>query len=179
MRLSPTPIPRPEAIVIPSDVPVYRIKEGKFFGPNDHLFQEGEIIEFSGEPNLEMEPLNELARGKMREFLALLDDEGRKAAEKAGKAYHGYLNAFENSIHLAKQEGKSVRSLTAKEMTPVLGVRKDNSTAKKLEADTSAPMFIEPKATAKEPKEQKKKFSLNKDAIGKAVVNGVSDLVDE
>lgn len=173
MRLSPLPPQRPEAIVIPTDVPVYRIREGKFFGPNDHLFQEGEIIEFHGEPNLEMEPLNELARAKVRDFLAKLDDEGRKAAAKIGKAYHGYLEAFENSHLLAKQEGKSVRSLSAKEMTPVLGRPKQDTTARKLEADASAPYVIEPLSTAKP--EGKKKFSLNKDAIGKAVVNKIAD----
>lgn len=175
MRLSPQPPSRPEAIVIPSDTPVYRIKEGKFFGPNDHLFQEGEIIEFQGEPNLEMEPLNEMAREKMRTFLTKLDEEGRKAAAKAGKAYHGYLDAFENSIHLAKQEGKSVRSLSAKEMTPIMGVPKEISIAKKIEPDLTGPLYIEPKAAVKEPK---KKFSLNKEAIGKGVVNKISDAMD-
>lgn len=179
MRLSPLPPQRSEAIVIPADVPVYRIKEGKFFGPNDHLFVEGEIIEFHGEPNLEMEPLNELSRAKTREFLAKLDDEGRKAAAKAGKAYHGYLDAFENSIHLAKQEGKSVRSLSAKEMTPVLGVRKENTSTKKLEVDQSAPAYIEPQAAIKPDGKGKKKFSLDHVAIGKAVVNKISDVVDE
>lgn len=165
MRLSPLPPQPAAAIYIPDDVPVYRIKEGKFFGPNDHLYEENDVIEFHGEPNLEMEPMNPLAKDKMREFLAKLDAEGRQAAVKAGRAYHGFLDAFEGkeaARTIAAEKG--IRKLSQKESVPVLGQQKENiMVTKKLEPSAISAQM--PKAAVKG------KFSLDKNAVGKGVVN--------
>lgn len=89
---------------IPNDVPVYRIKEGKLWC-DDEMHEEGTIIAFEEEPNLEMEPLNALANEKYRTFLKKLDNLGRQAAHKAGKAYTNLADAFSTACEIAAQEG--------------------------------------------------------------------------
>lgn len=110
-------------VVIPDDVPVYRIGEDKFYA-DDELYEAGSVIVWSEEPNITMEPLNGLARARMQEFLAKLDEHGRAAAEKAGKAYISLAHAFENAHEIAKKEGRRVEMLNAKQEVPIMGGRK-------------------------------------------------------
>lgn len=82
--------------------PAYRIlSPNGFFGPDDHLYLEGEEIYFEGEPNEEMEPLNEAAQEKITALLARLDELGRQAAEKAGKAYAARPRTLDGALVLA------------------------------------------------------------------------------
>lgn len=124
LGLSPVP-PRPQpTIIIPQDVAVYKIGEGKFFGPDDTLHPEGTIIEWESEPNLDMIPMNEMAVTNMKKFTAKLDAEGRKVAQRTGKAFSSYSDAFELSRELAVQESKSFKVLGEKKEIPILGVKK-------------------------------------------------------
>lgn len=106
--------------MIPQDIPVYRIKEGQFYA-DDELHPEGSVIAYAEEPNLEMEPLNELAVERMGKFLERLDECGRKAADKAGKAYISLLDSFQNSQHIAMQEGRKVKVLNDRKNVPIMG----------------------------------------------------------
>lgn len=106
--------------VIPDDVPVYRIKEGKFF-VDDELLPEGAIVAFSEEPNLEMEPLNSLAVEALRAYMKKLDKLGRLKAEKEGKAYASYEDAFNNAMSLRGGEGRKAMLLNGIEQTPIMG----------------------------------------------------------
>lgn len=106
--------------VIPDHVPVYRIKDGKFYA-DDELYDAGSIIAWEDEPNLEMEPMNALAVKEMKKYLEKLDVYGREVAAKNGKAYVSYGDAFRNSMELAKQEGKRVTLLNGMQETPILG----------------------------------------------------------
>jgi hypothetical protein len=106
--------------VIPDDVPVYRIKEGKFFA-DDTLFEEGAIIAYEKEPNVEMEPLNKLAIQKMSEYLQRLDALGKAKAEKDGKSYVSLEDAFKNAYSSAVQEGKTVNLLNGSKQVPLMG----------------------------------------------------------
>lgn len=121
LGLSPVPPRAPAAIIIPQDVPVYKIGEGGFFGPDDTLHPEGTIIEYELEPNLEMTPMNELAVQEMKKFTTKLDTEGRKVAALTGKAFSSYHDAFEQSRELAQQEAKSFKVIGEKKEVPVLG----------------------------------------------------------
>lgn len=120
------------AITIPQDVPVYRIKEGKFYA-DDELFEAGTIISWPDEPNEEMEPLNDLARERMIAFLEMLDKHARAAAEKAGKAYVSRVDAFANSYALAKEEGRRVSVLNGPAEKSILGAKRGRPRGKKIE----------------------------------------------
>lgn len=125
MRLSPIPPQAPQAIHIPQDVAVYRIKDEKGFFADDNLYAEGSIITWPDEPNLFMEPMNDLAAKNFKAFLEKLDVEGRKVAEKAGKSYNSYADAYTNTRELEKQEASRVRVLNGPEKhVPLMGAKK-------------------------------------------------------
>lgn len=109
--------------VIPDDVPVYKILDGKFYA-DDELFEAGSILVWPDEPNEEMMPLNTLARQKHVEYLQKLDRLGRQAAEKAGKSYVSKEDAFRNAMEAARDEGRRVTLLNGKTDTPIMGARK-------------------------------------------------------
>jgi len=143
MQLSPLPPQRQATIVIPSDVPVYKIKEGTFFGPDDCLYEEGSIIEYDDEPAMNMEPMNALAEKSMRDYLAKLDALGKAVAEKTGKSYISYSDAFENARTLGQQESNKVRLISGQEIVPLMKANKStsNSKVRKVGAkDDSAPL---------------------------------------
>lgn len=110
--------------LIPDDVPVYRVKEGKFY-VDDRLLEEGAIIICQEEPNQEMEPLNELAKVAMLEYLEKLDKHGMEVAAKLGKAYVSTKDAFQNSMQLAKEDGRRVSVLNERREIPTLGAEKN------------------------------------------------------
>lgn len=140
--LTPMP-PRVMApVVIPQDVPVYRVKNDKgFFGPDDHLYKEGEMIVFLDTPNPEFEPLNDLARQKMKEYLEFLDEKGMEAAAKAGKSYISLADAFENSYELARQDGQRVRSISAAPSVPLMGAKKKVDSIRTVAPEGEAPIM--------------------------------------
>jgi hypothetical protein len=150
VRLSPI-APQPQAqIVIPQDRPVYRIKQGKFFGPDDNLYEEGAVIAWKDEPNLEMEPLNALAQEKYTAFLKKLDKAGREVAEKTGKAWTSLADAHSNSYDLAKQESKGFEVLSGKKQIPLMGAKKklDSIEEVSVTGSVAAPLLSEPKTRA-------------------------------
>jgi len=82
--------------------PAYRVLDvAGFYGDDDTLHVENSEIYFDGDPCIEMEPLNESARVKMSELLEKLDNEGRKAAEKAGRPYVGRPRTLDGALELA------------------------------------------------------------------------------
>lgn len=112
-----------QPVVIPQDVPVYRIKEGKFFC-DDVLYEQGSIISWPDEPNMEMEPMNALAIENMKFYLEKLDGFGRDVAKATGKAYISLSDAFANSHELAKQQGSRVTLLNGREEPNILGKKR-------------------------------------------------------
>jgi hypothetical protein len=77
----PQNVKMPEDVV--QDVPVYRLT-APMFGDDRTLHEKWEIIEYTGEPNTGMFPLNELALKTMRSYLDKLDGltEERRALDK-------------------------------------------------------------------------------------------------
>ena len=122
-----------QPVVIPQDVPVYRIKEGKFFC-DDVLYEQGSIIVWPDEPNTEMEPLNTMAIENMKFYLEKLDKYGREVAKANGKAYVSLANAFAQSHEFAKNEGKRITLLNGREEPNILGKKRTGPTrARELE----------------------------------------------
>lgn len=141
MQLSPTPPSRYQApLVIPEDVPVYRLRSA-FFGPDDCLYAEGDVIVLEDEPNQEMIPLNKLAKKNMKAYLEKLDDDGRKVAEKLGRNFVSIADAHENAMALEKEESKRVTLLNGKPKgVPLMGADKKNAAKRvtKLQAEAEA-----------------------------------------
>jgi hypothetical protein len=117
--------------VIPDDVPVYRINDGGFYA-DDTLFQKGAIIAYEDEPNMEMEPLNKLALERMKKYVSKLDKLGREVAEKTGKGFVSYEDAFKNAYSMGIQDGKKVSLLNAPRETPIMGSQNKKSTVNKI-----------------------------------------------
>ncbi len=105
--------------------PAYRILAASgFFGPDDHLYQEGDEIYFDGEPNEEMEPLNELARIRISEFIEKLEREARNIAEKIGRPFSGRPRNLDGGLMLATELQRSG--------VAVMGVRKEDTSITKV-----------------------------------------------
>lgn len=75
-----------------------------FFGPDDNLYEEGETIYFDGEPNEEMEPLNQAGKIKMTEYLDRLDKLAEETAKKNGRHFQGRPRNSEGALILARQD---------------------------------------------------------------------------
>ncbi len=67
------------------EVPRYRILTD-FFGPNDHLYGEGDEIDYLGEPNTEMLPINEAAQKRMQAYVDYLNQCAMDKARIYGRA---------------------------------------------------------------------------------------------
>lgn len=110
--------------------PAYRIlAPSGFYGPDDNLYIENEHgyaeIYLDGEPNEEMEPLNEPARVKMQAYLDKLENLGRAAAEKAGKAYAGRPRNLDGGLELA--------TAVARSSMPIMSVQRDVTTIERID----------------------------------------------
>lgn len=145
-RLSPVPPKAAAPVFVPQDRPVYRIKEGKFFGPDDTMRYEGDLVVWRDEPNLEMEPMNDLAQKAMLAYLEKLDECGRKVAEKTGKNYNSLADAHTNAMALATQESKQFEVLSGPKQIPLMGARKEGKTVETVQVDVKpATVLSEPK----------------------------------
>lgn len=94
-------------MTISNSRPAYRVLAAHgFYGPDDHLYEEGQEIYYDDEPNEEFEPLNELARLKLTAYLERLDGLARDAATKSGKAFVGRARTLDGAIQIATEEAR-------------------------------------------------------------------------
>jgi hypothetical protein len=90
--------------------PKYKIlSPSGFFGPDDHLYIEDEkgnpaVIFYDGEPNEDMEPLNEAAEDRMRTYLDKLDKLAEEVAIKNKRPFVGRPRSLDGAIALAKHD---------------------------------------------------------------------------
>jgi len=103
-----------------------------FFADDDTLYDEGSEIWFDGEPNEEMEPLNEVARVRLIEYLEKLDRFGREAAEKAGRPYAGRPRTLDGAL--------AVATAIQKQEMVAMGAKKSSSSVEKVE-ENEVPMI--------------------------------------
>jgi hypothetical protein len=90
---------------LPKDRAAYRILSS-FFGPDDHLYGEGDCIVFDGEPNEEMEPLNEMAQERLNRFYEKLDGFAKAVAAKNGRSFAGRSRSLDEAVSLASQDAR-------------------------------------------------------------------------
>lgn len=116
--------------LISNDKPAYRILAvSGFYGPDDTLYPEGSEIYYEGEPNEEMEPLNEPARVKLVEYLEKLDVLARQVSEKTGKTYIGRPRTLDGALAWAREIERAA--------VPVMGHlgQKDSPSISKVHTD--------------------------------------------
>lgn len=121
-------------MLIPSDRPAYRVLavEG-FYGPDDHLYREGDCIIFDGIPNEEMEPLNEIARKKLQMYSNWLDEEARKVAAKHGREFQSRPRNLDGVIAQASADARQVQLLQGGPGVPLMGGTHNKVGIQKLE----------------------------------------------
>lgn len=143
MQLFTTPpSSRMQQVIIPDDVPVYRVGDGRFF-IDDVLHEKGTVIILESEPNPDLEPLNKMAVDAMTAYLKKLDDEGKKWANKNQKAYVSQLDAFTNR-HKPKQKSKRGAIVLTDTEVPILGGRNRPSEPKATTIQPEAASVVEP-----------------------------------
>ena len=118
-------------IPIPSDVPVYRLLE-QFYGPDDNLYQVGEVIEYLEEPNTDMEPMNEPAKLAMRSLYERLEAEAKELARLAGKPYRGLPKNFDDTMAFARSSARKVETVQGDGGLPVMGAHKDTNSIRSI-----------------------------------------------
>lgn len=122
-----------------------------FFGPDDHLYMEGEEIYFDGTPNEEMEPLNELAETRLTEYLEELDRLGRATAEKLGRPFTGRARTLDGALQIATEVQRSGIA--------IMGVKREVSSIERAERDkTPETGSSNPKSNRGRPKTVKEKI---------------------
>lgn len=108
-----------------TETPIYRILATQgFFGPDDHLYPEGSVIRWSGEPNEDMEPLNEPAIKAMNDFFDKLEDHAKALAKKAGVEYTGRPRSLEAAVHLSTLAARRTSTNTGDGGVPLMGADK-------------------------------------------------------
>lgn len=114
----------------------YRVLDpAGFYSDNDTLYlvdDQGNPAEiyFDGEPNEQLEPLNDLARQRLTAYLDKLDLAGKAAAEKAGRPYVGRPRSLDGALELANAIQRSEMSIMG---------RKNNSTSTELVSPAQTP----------------------------------------
>ena len=107
--------------------PVYKIKCPKgFFGPNTVLYQEGAILGYTGEPNEDMVPLNELARTAMKKYLDKLDTLAREKAEKDGKPFTRRPRGFIEQVDEFYDNGSGIFEIREDKPVPLMAKPKED-----------------------------------------------------
>lgn len=109
----------------------YRIlSPAGFYGPDDTLYTvdakgDPAVIYFDGEPNEEMEPLNDIARDRVKVYLEKLDNLAREVAIKTGKPYVERPKSLDGGLAMASAVQKSEMG--------IMGRAHDNSQIQKVD----------------------------------------------
>lgn len=115
--------------VIPQDRPVYRILAEKgFFGPDDTLHPEGEVIVLWDTPNEDMEPMNQMATDIFEKYIDTLEESAKLVAESNGRYFSGRSRNKEDLIANASADARRVQIIQNGPGTPIMGARKDSDT---------------------------------------------------
>lgn len=103
------------------DVPAYIVIEKRgFFDDNDHLWNKGEMIYWEGVPNPGLDPLNELAEERLREYFIMLDKKADEVSALKGTGHASMVNAYEARRRLQEMDRKFERSVDIDEELPIM-----------------------------------------------------------
>lgn len=141
-NLSPNQPRPPIHYDIRDDIPAYVVIEKRgFFDDTDRLWDKGSMIYWEGVPNMGLDPLNDLAEEKMREFLMDLDEKANEISKTNNRASMNLMNAFEARQRLLEMDRKSGRAVDQDEQMPILQAKKGESKAKAIQEMRFTPML--------------------------------------
>ncbi len=123
-------------IIIPEDVPVYRLKSNCFF--YDREIIAGTVIEWEEVPNTEMQPLNLKAKAEMEKYLDHLDACGEAKAKLDGKSHASLRKTFDAQN---KKKRSGLHAIT-EEQTPLMGKTKKDKHIRVVGADEVDPLDV-------------------------------------
>lgn len=119
--LSPVPPRQQQQAFIDPDMPAYMVIEKRgFFDDNDHLWQKGSMIYWEGTPNPGLDPLNEPAEERMREYLNMLDKKADEVCALKGTGHASLVNAYEARRRLQEMDNRFERSVDIEEELPIM-----------------------------------------------------------
>lgn len=134
--LSPIPPRPPQQLYIDPDVPAYMVVEKRgFVDDRDHLWLKGETIYWEGIPSMGLDPVNEMAEGRMREHLERLDAHASAVAKAKGSAHASLVNAFEARRRIQMLDKReNGRSADREASMPIMRAKKESSMARSVNA---------------------------------------------
>jgi len=114
--------------VIPQNKPVYRVLDEKgFFGPDDTLHPEGEIIVLHDEPNINMEPMNDLAKDRLRIVMKKLNESSKHVADANGRYFAPQTQSVDDMLSNATEDARRIKSLSNPDGVAIMGAKLDSS----------------------------------------------------
>lgn len=96
-------------MAISETIPTYRqLDPNGFFCPDGYLINEGEAFEFDGEPNEQMEALNEPAKKALIAHYKKLNDAAEAVAKANNRAYFGRAKSLDILVAEATADARRV-----------------------------------------------------------------------
>jgi hypothetical protein len=109
-------------MAISTTIPTYRqLNDKGFFSPQADLIPEGVAFEFDGEPNAQMEALNEPAKKKLEAFYKKLAICTKELAEKNGRTSVGVTHDVDVLIAEATADARRVELRKGDGGIPLMG----------------------------------------------------------
>lgn len=129
-------------MAISETIPTYRqLDINGFFCPEGYLILENEAFEFDGEPNENMEALNEVARKKLLSYFKKLDDGAEAAALQSGRSFKGRARDLDVLVAEATADARRIELRPGDGGIPLMSARvKGDSHIKKVSLDTVEPV---------------------------------------
>ncbi len=141
-------------MAISENIPTYRqLDPNGFFCEAGYLILEGEAFEYDGEPNPQMEALNDPALEKLKKYYAKLDAGARAVAQANGRAYSRQSNDLSDMVAEATADARRVQLRSGDGGVPLMGGTNSDITVKKVILD-AAPSVYRRKHTSRGKKEE-------------------------
>ena len=113
----------------------YRVLNPMGFFVDDTLYTvdpKGDPAElyYDGEPNEGLEPINDLAKQRMNDFLEKLDNLARAAAEKTGRYYAGRPKTLDGAYEIVTE--------IQRQKMAVMGAKRETSSSERIDGNKIA-----------------------------------------
>lgn len=130
-------------MAISENVPTYRqLDPNGFFCPEGYLIMENEAFEFDGEPNENMEALNEPARKSLLGLYKKLDEAAKAAAEKHGRIFTSRARELDVLVAEATADARRIELRPGDGGIPLTSARvKGDVHVKKVDLEAAQPVI--------------------------------------
>ncbi len=107
--------------VFNGEVPRYKLNTACYL-EDDTRHDEGEEIEYTGTPNMEMVPLNEAAKKRLQGFIAELTQCAKDAAQLNGRPFRGLIMDSGDAIAVALADSRRAAGNTTLGNSPIISL---------------------------------------------------------